>query len=75
MSQQSPAAGDVLIARRPGDGRYEISVVPGQPQLTVALQHEAVRHARAFADLHGGTVWMANGAGFVRLASSAPQQT
>jgi hypothetical protein len=70
MSDQSPAPGDLLISKRNADGHFEISIVPGRPQVALAQQHDAVMQAHAFAVKSGGAVWMTNGNGsVVRLQS------
>jgi hypothetical protein len=68
MSEQSPAPGDLLISRRPSDDHFEISVVPGRPQVAIARQHDAFSQAHAFAEKNGGTVWMLQGSTYLRLA-------
>lgn len=70
MSEQSPVPGDLLITRRAVDGLYEISIVPGRPQLTLSLQGEAVQQAQAFAERNGGSVWLVEGAGYTQLRPS-----
>lgn len=67
MSEQSPVPGDLLISRRTTDGPYEISIVPGRPQLAVAQQHDAVRQAHAFAARSGAAVWIMDGGVYVRV--------
>ena len=57
MSEPIPTEGDVLIAKRAADGLFEISIVPGYPQLSVQQKFEAVRHAHAFAGHSGTSVW------------------
>ena len=57
MSDRRPADGDVLIAKRAADGLFEISIVPGDPQVSVRQKFEAVRHAHAFAAHTGASVW------------------
>jgi hypothetical protein len=49
MAEQAPTPGDVLIRKRDHDGHFEISIVPGDAQLSVRQKFEAVRHAHAFA--------------------------
>ena len=65
MSEQSPSPGDLLISQRAGDGHFEISIVPGRPQLTIRHQHDALAQAHAFAAQNGAAVWMSNGNGAV----------
>lgn len=67
MSEQAPAPGDLLISRRAADGHFEISIVPGRPQISVAQQHEAVKRAYAYAEKNGSSVWMVDAKGYVRL--------
>jgi hypothetical protein len=74
MSEQAPAAGDVVISRRDGDGHFEISVVPGLPQFSVARERDAIRHAHAFALKGGVSVWMAVGGGYIRMKLSQRQE-
>ena len=57
MAEGNPSAGDVLIAKRATDGFFDISIVPGEPQLSVRQKFEAVRHAHAFAAHSGASVW------------------
>jgi hypothetical protein len=57
MSEPVPTEGDVLIAKRAADGLFEISIVPGDPQLSVQQKFEAIRHAHAFAAHSGASVW------------------
>jgi hypothetical protein len=57
MAEQAPATGDVLIAKRAADGLFEISIVPGDAQLSVRQKFEAVRQAHAFAAHTGAAVW------------------
>ena len=57
MAKQVPASGDVLISKRPADGFFDISVIPGDAQLSVRQKFEAVRHAHAFAAHNGASVW------------------
>ena len=57
MAEPTPADGDVLIAKRAADGHFDISIVPGNPQLSVRQKFEAVRHAHAFAAHTGAGVW------------------
>jgi hypothetical protein len=67
MSEHSPAPGDVLITRRAVDGHFEISIVPGRPQLAISHQHDAVKQAHAFAAQSGASVWMEAGGAMVRM--------
>jgi hypothetical protein len=57
MVEETPTAGDVLITKRERDGHFEISIVPGDAQLSVRQKFEAVRHAHAFAAHTGASVW------------------
>ena len=69
MSEQSPAPGDLLISQRAGDGHFEISIVPGRPQLAIRHQHDAIKQAHAFAAQSGASVWMTGAGGsIVRVA-------
>lgn len=74
MSEHSPAPGDLLIAQRTGDGHFEISIVPGRPQLAIRHQHEAVKQAHAFAAQSGASVWMIRAGGSVTRLQP-PKQT
>lgn len=58
MTQQAPAAGDLLISKRADDGKFEISIVPGRPQLVISHQQDAIQQAHAFASKNGASVWM-----------------
>lgn len=75
MSEQSPAAGDVLISRRDHDGHFEISVVPGRPQFSMAQQREAIKQAQAFARKNGASVWMAVNGGYLRMQPPKRQES
>ena len=68
MSEQSPAPGDLRVSRRPSDDHFEISIIPGRPQLAIRQQHEALKQAHAFAEKNGGTVWMLQGGTYIRMA-------
>lgn len=57
MPERTPTPGDVLITKRAQDGHFEISIVPGDPQLSLPQKFEAVRHAHAFAAHNGASVW------------------
>ena len=63
MAETLPATGDVLIAKRDADGLFEISIVPGNPQVSVRQKFEAVRHAHAFAAQTGSSVWFIEASG------------
>jgi hypothetical protein len=65
MSEQSPSPGDLLISQRAGDGHFEISIVPGRPQLSIPHQHDAVTQAHAFAAQNGAAVWMIDASGSI----------
>jgi len=65
MSDQSPSPGDLLISRRTSDGHFEISIVPGRPQLAIPQQHDAVKQAYAFAEKNGASVWITESSGSV----------
>jgi hypothetical protein len=67
MSEQSPAPGDLLVSRRPSDDHFEVSIVPGRPQLAIRHQHEALKQAHAFAEKNGGAVWMLQGSAYIRM--------
>jgi hypothetical protein len=75
MSEQAPAPGDVVISRRDHDGHFEISVVPGRPQVSVARERDAISQAHAFARKGGVSVWMAVGSGHVRMKLSQQQKS
>lgn len=76
MSEQSPAPGDLLISRRASDGQFEISIVPGRPQLAIPQQHEAVKQAHAFAEKSGAAVWMKDPSGkIVRVQPPARKES
>ena len=66
MSEQSPSPGDLLISQRAGDGHFEISIVPGRPQLSIRHQHDAIAQAHAFAAQNGAAVWMTEAGGATR---------
>jgi hypothetical protein len=67
MYEQSPAQGDLLVARLPAEEHFEISIVPGRPQLAIPLQHDALTQAHAFAAKNGGAVWMLQNGTYVRM--------
>lgn len=67
MSEQSPAPGDLLVSRRPADDHFEISIVPGRPQLAIPQQHDALKQAHAFAAKNGGAVWMLQNGTYIRM--------
>jgi hypothetical protein len=74
MVKEVPAAGDVLIAKRAADGLFEISIVPGDPQLSVNQKFEAVRHAHAFAAHTGASVWFTESSGaYMRVEKPRPK--
>jgi hypothetical protein len=75
MSEQSPAPGDLLVSRRLSDDHFEISIVPGRPQLAIRQQHEALKQAHAFAAQNGGKVWMLQGGTYIRMAPPAAKRT
>jgi hypothetical protein len=76
MANEVPAAGDVLIAKRAKDGFFDISVVPGDPQLSVRQKFEAVRHAHAFAAHAGAAVWVIEPhGGYTRLEKARPKDS
>jgi hypothetical protein len=76
MAEQAPNTGDVLITKRVQDGHFEISVVPGDAQLSVRQKFEAVRHAHAFAAHHGASVWFIEpGGGYTRVAKPRPKES
>ncbi len=74
MADRTPAPGDLLISRRPSDDHFEISIVPGRPQLTIRHQHEAVQQAHAYAEKHGGIVWIRQGNGYTQLPAPKRRQ-
>lgn len=63
MSDQLPREGDLVISRRKDDGRFEITVSPGRPQMILKFKNEAINHAYAYADRNGATVWFMDAAG------------
>jgi hypothetical protein len=63
MSDDIPHAGDLVISRRLEDGKFQITVSPGRPQMTVKYKNEAITHAFAYADHHGVTVWFTEASG------------
>ena len=65
MSEQSPEPGDLLISQRAGDGHFEISIVPGRPQVAIRHQHDAIKQAHAFAGQNGASVWMTEAGGSI----------
>ena len=76
MSEPLPADGDVLIAKRDADGHFEISIVPGDPQLSVKQKFEAVRHAHAFAAHSGASVWFIEpGGAYTRVEKPRPKES
>lgn len=74
MAEQSPAPGDLLVSRRPSDDHFEISIVPGRPQLAIRHQHEALKQAHAYAAQNGGRVWMLQGTTYIRVAPPNPRR-
>ena len=76
MAEEVPIAGDVLIARRGADGVFDISIVPGDPQLSVPQKFEAVRHAHAFAAYTGASVWFIEpGGSYTRVQQPRPKES
>jgi hypothetical protein len=76
MADSAPSAGDVLIAKRTSDGSFEISIVPGDAQLTVRQKFEAVRHAHAFAAHSGASVWFIEpGGSYTRVEKPKPKES
>ena len=76
MAEQVPADGDVLIARRAADGLFEISIVPGNAQLSVRQKFEAVRHAHAFAAHNGAAVWFIEPGGtYTKVEKPRPKES
>ena len=76
MAEQNPTAGDVLIAKRARDGFFEISIVPGDPQLSVRQKFEAVRHAHAFAAHTGASVWfLEDGGAYIKVDKPRPKES
>ena len=63
VTQQVPAAGDLLISKRADDGKFEISIVPGRPQFVIPHQQDAIQHAHAFASKNGASVWITDSNG------------
>lgn len=74
MAERTPAPGDLLISRRSSDDHFEISIVPGRPQLTIRHQHEAVKQAHAYAEKNGGLVWMRQANGYTQLPAPKRRQ-
>lgn len=75
MNEQAPADGDLLISRRSTDGEFEISIVPGRPQLAVKQQHDAIRQAHAFAERNGASVWMTDAGGSIVRVRKPPTRS
>jgi hypothetical protein len=76
MAEQAPTAGDVLIAKREQDGQFEISIVPGDAQLSVRQKFEAVRHAHAFAAHSGASVWFIEPSGnYTKVEKPRPKES
>lgn len=76
MAELSPSEGDVLIAKRATDGLFEISIVPGNPQLSVRQKFEAVRHAHAFAAHNGASVWFIEpGRSYTKVDKPRPKES
>lgn len=76
MAEQTPAAGDVLITKRAQDGHFEISIVPGDAQVSVGQKFEAVRHAHAFAAQIGASVWFIEPSGtYTRVERPRPKES
>jgi hypothetical protein len=69
MSDDIPREGDLVISRCREDGRFQIAVSPGRPQMTVKYKNEAITHAFAYADQHGVTVWVMDASGAIARAS------
>ena len=68
MADNVPRDGDLVISRRKDNGRFEITVSPGRPQMSLQFKNEAINHAYAYADQHGAAVWYAEVTGeFTRL--------
>jgi hypothetical protein len=65
MSNDQPADGDLVISRCTDDGRFQISVTPGEPQMKVSYKNQAVDHAFAYADRNGATVWFCDASGHI----------
>lgn len=76
MAEQAPTPGDVLITKREQDGHFEISIVPGDAQLSVRQKFEAVRHAHAFAAHIGASVWFTEpDGGYTRIEKPRPKES
>lgn len=76
MADPVPAPGDVLITKRGSDGQFEISIVPGNPQLFVRQKFEAVRQAHAFAEQTGNAVWFTeSGATYTKVERPARKES
>ena len=65
MADDVPRDGDLVISRRKDDGRFEIAVSPGRPQMALKYKNDAINHAYAYADQHGVTVWYLEASGIV----------
>ena len=76
MAEHVPIAGDVLITKRDLDGHFEISIVPGDAQLALRQKFEAVRHAHAFAQHSGASVWFIEpGGAYTRVEKPRPKES
>jgi hypothetical protein len=76
MSDDAPRDGDLVISRRTDDGRFEITVSPGRPQMAVKYKHDAINQAFAYADSNGVTVWFMELTGeFSRVDRVRPKES
>ena len=76
MPEQIPSTGDVLITKRADDGHFDISIVPGDAQLSVRQKFEAVQHAHGFAAHSGASVWFIEpGGSYTRVEKPRPKES
>ena len=76
MADQAPSPGDVLVKKREQDGHFEISVVPGDAQVSVRQKFEAMRQAHEFAAHHGASVWFTEpDGGYTRIDRPRPKES
>ena len=52
-----PAPGDIVVAKRPALTLYELSAVPGPPQLTAASYASAMERAKDMATRQSVDAW------------------
>ena len=56
-SASRPAPGDIVVAKRSALTLYELSAVPGPPQLTMASHASAVEQAKGLAARQSVDAW------------------